>query len=224
MLKLNSLFNNYFIRINEYPGYADLIMIESNLKRFPLFLALKHEGSTKENPHFHLLVSTTQVLATLRTYLKERFTLGKGNGHMSITTWDGEERAIQYLFHEEEAAVLCRKGFTEEFLSEQKEKARLFSSEKKKYTDNLHDKVMWEIFQNDTNLGDLVHEHKWDHRRLAMLIWDVCREQKKSYPNKFLLENMIRKVQAELSFKKIKNLPTWEDTKNDWYDQMFSRN
>lgn len=223
MLNLNPLFNNYFIRINEYPGYADLIMVESKANRFPLFLAIKHEGSTRENQHFHLVVSTLQNIGTLRSYLKTRFTLGKGNAHMSIKTWDGEERAIQYLFHEEDCAILCRKGFDEEFLREQKEKALLFSKDKKKYTENLHDSVMWEIFQNDDNLSDLVTEHKWDHRRLAMKIWDVCKDKKKSYPNKFLLDNMIRKVQAELSQKNLNNLPSWEDTKNDWYYQMFDR-
>lgn len=221
MLNLNPLFNNYFIRINECPGYAVLINGLSDLPRFPLFLAIKHDGSSKENPHFHLVLSTMQKSATLRTYLKTIFKEGKGNGHMSLKTWDGNERAIQYLYHEADCRVLCCKGFSTEFLKEQEEKAKLFSSEKKKYTSNLHDCIMEAIYQDDEKLKDLVQEYRWCHRRICMLIWDVCKSQDKSYPNKFLLESMIRKVQATLSQKGLKNLPSWEETKLSWYCDMF---
>ena len=83
---------------------------------------------------------------------------------------------------------------------------------------------MMYILNKDDNYGDLVHEHKWHHQRIAMLVWDVCKDEQKSYPNKFLLDNMIRKIQAELSQKNLKNLPTWGDTKEQWYQAMFGQN
>lgn len=224
MLNLNPVFHHYFIRINEHPGYAAIITELSKLEKFPLFLTMKHEGSKKENPHFHLILSTLQKTATLRTFLKTRFTLGKGNAHMSQKDWDGNERAIQYLFHEEDGELITTKGFTEAFLHEMQEKAATFSREKKSYTNSLYDHVLFQIEQNDDNYGDIVHEHKWDHMRIAYKIWDVCKAQDKSYPNKFLLDSLVRKVQAHLSQKNLKNLPTWEDTKLSWYSDMFPHN
>lgn len=229
MLNLNPLFKNYFIRINEYPGYAKIIDDLLSHERYPLALAIKHEGSKKENPHFHLIVSTVQTLRTLRTFLKTRFKEGKGNGHMSIKEWDGNERAIQYLYHESACEVLCSKGFTPEFLEEQRTKALKFTEEKKKYTDSLFEYVMWDILNNQdpkTLIGE--HEYNgrllWSHECIAHCIWDMCKEHKKSYPNKFLLERMIQKVQAELSQKGLKNCPTWAEQKRDWYGKMFMNN
>ena len=224
MLYLNPQFHHYFIRINEYPGYAELINGLAESTRFPLFLVIKHDGSTKENPHFHLVLSTIQKVATLRAYLKTIFKEGRGNAHMSIKKWDGNERAIQYLYHEQDCAVVHSKGFTPEFLTEQRTKAKLFTATKSKYTTNLYDCVIEQIYQNDDNLGDLINEHKWDHRRICMLIWDCCKSQDKSYPNKFLLESLIRKVQATLSQKGLKNLPNWKDQKLSWYCEMFPQN
>lgn len=222
-MNLNPQFNNFFIRINEQPGYQDRLTELSTMSRFPIFLAIKHQGLKKENPHFHIILQTLQKLGTFRTYLKTKFTEGKGNGHMSIKSWDGNERAIQYLYHEEDCVVLHSKGFTEGFLDEQKIKAQKFTEEKKTYTDSLYEYVMWDILNNG-ELSDIIDEHqKWSHQRIAYKIWDTCKSQKKTYPNKFLLERMIQKVQAELSQKGLKNMPNWKDQKDSWYNQFFSR-
>lgn len=220
MINLNPIYSNYFVRINEYPGYRELIVELSEQSRFPLFLAIKHEGSTKENPHFHLVLSTLQVPKTFRTFMKTKFAQDKGNGHMSIKPWDGDDRAIQYLYHEEDCEVLVAKGFFNEYLAEQALKAKLFVNDKKSYTSGLHDLVMDHICMK-IHIKDLVLEHNWDQRAIVNVIWDVCKKNKRSYPNRFLLQGVVWKIEACLADKGQPNLPSWQDTKDHWYQEMF---
>jgi len=50
--------------------------------------------------------------------MKTLFAEGKGNQHMSIRPFDGNDKALSYLFHEDrDAALVARKGITDEYLS-----------------------------------------------------------------------------------------------------------
>lgn len=95
----------YFIRIQEYFGYAKHIKeLFSDTKTFREVVAVKHTGKSRDNPHFHISVKTHLKRPALRARLVKVFSLGKGNQHMSIKPiQEGEyENTIQYMFHEED--------------------------------------------------------------------------------------------------------------------------
>lgn len=94
----------YFIRIQEYFGYARHIKELFSDETFREVVAVKHTGKTRDNPHFHIIVKTHLKRPALRARLVKVFSLGKGNQHMSIKPiQEGEyQNTIQYMFHEED--------------------------------------------------------------------------------------------------------------------------
>lgn len=223
-LILNPLYNNYHLRLNEYPGYSQILQDLKNQDRFPLFLTIRHEGKLKENPHFHIVLQTLQKTATLRTFLKSKFTLGTGNGHMSLKCWDGKDQLIQYMFHEHDCELITQVGVSTEYLQEQEQLAKDYTKGKSKYTDSLYDLILIGINDEDTLRTFTNPDYPmpaWSKRNICYAIWDVCRVNNKAYPNKFLLESIIRKVQAELSHRKKEYLPDWDRTREIWYGEMF---
>lgn len=109
----------YAVRVQAFDGYSDRIQALVLMSDYDAVLAVKHMGDSKENPHFHIVIRTNVESQTFRKRMKKVFPDGKGNGHMSIKAWDGDNKALSYLFHEEPDVVpLVRKGLTDTFITE----------------------------------------------------------------------------------------------------------
>jgi len=114
----------YCVRVQAQEGYGDKIAAMPMNSDYVALLSVKHIGSTKENPHYHIVVKTNVQPQAFRVRMKKLFPDGKGNGHMSIVPWDGDDKALSYLFHEEPDVVPhSRKGITDEYI----EKLRLLN-------------------------------------------------------------------------------------------------
>lgn len=98
--------HGYCLRVDALDGYSDKLPLLSACSDYKSIVAVKHHGSQKENPHFHLVVRTEVASQAFRVRMRKIFDQGKGNGHMSIKPWDGNNDAVSYLFHEDENAVL----------------------------------------------------------------------------------------------------------------------
>jgi len=107
----------YCVRVQALEGYSEKIRALTFQEDYTGLLAVRHLGNTKENPHYHIVVKTGVQPQTFRVRMKKLFPDGKGNGHMSIVPWDGDVKALSYLFHEEpDVTPHIRKGITDEFL------------------------------------------------------------------------------------------------------------
>lgn len=103
-------FKGYCVRIDAMEGYSDKISgLTLAHSDFECIIGVKHVGTSKENPHYHLVIQTKCLHQAFRFRLRKIFDAGKGNGHMSIKPWDGKQEAISYLFHEDPNAVLVIK-------------------------------------------------------------------------------------------------------------------
>jgi len=99
-------FEGYCVRVDALDGYTDKIpMLKAHLD-FIAIVGVKHKGASQENPHFHFVIKSKVKDQAFRHRLRQIFDQGKGNGHMSIKSWDGKEEAISYLFHEDPDAML----------------------------------------------------------------------------------------------------------------------
>ena len=110
----------YCVRVQALEGYADVIRTMTLVNDYTAMLAMRHTGSKKENPHYHLVIRTDVKPQAMRVRMKKLFPDGKGNQHMAMTQWDGDDKALSYLFHElgpdEEATLIARKGITDEHI------------------------------------------------------------------------------------------------------------
>jgi len=103
------------VRVQAYDGYAEKIRSLTFCEDYTGLLAVRHGGLKGENPHYHIVVRTTIQEQTFRKRMKTMFPDGKGNKHMSIVPWDGNDKALSYLFHEDpDVAVIVRKGITDD--------------------------------------------------------------------------------------------------------------
>ena len=110
--------------------------------RITSIVAVKHKGNKGENPHFHLVVRTSVADQAFRVRMRKIFDDGKGNGHMSIKRWDGDIRAVSYLFHEDPSAVLLiQHNVTDEYIAE----ARKINEEVSKLVAASKDKASWKL-------------------------------------------------------------------------------
>jgi len=149
----------YCIRVQAMDGYGEKITMLPATEDYDEVLAVRHVGSKKENTHYHIVIRTNVKAQALRVRLRKLFPDGSGNGHMSLKHWDGDDRALSYLFHElapeESYTLMANKGFTDERLSELRAKndsiKKLVEASKGKASWTLEEDV-YQDYKKDKNL------------------------------------------------------------------------
>jgi len=117
--------HGYCLRVDALDGYAAKLPLLSACQDYKSIIAVKHQGTTKENPHYHLVVRTDIKDQAFRVRMRKIFDQGKGNGHMSIKPWDGSNDAISYLFHEDEnTTILVQHNISDETVAQAKARNR----------------------------------------------------------------------------------------------------
>lgn len=115
----------WFIRV-DYPRDE----VSAKLKELSAWVDLKsalavfHQGSTKENPHFHAIIELTSELQK-QSFDRRLHNQWKVKGtQFSSKVWDGvtdKAGAASYLFHEESDDIVLNKGYTQEQIEEFKQ-------------------------------------------------------------------------------------------------------
>jgi len=117
--------HGYCVRVDALDGYSDKLPMLSACEDYKSIIAVKHMGNKGENPHFHLVVRTHVASQAFRVRMRKIFDQGKGNGHMSLKPWDGDNDAISYLFHEDEnTAILVQHNISDETIAQAKARNR----------------------------------------------------------------------------------------------------
>lgn len=109
----------YCVRVQALDGYAQKIVSMQLQTDYQSILSVKHSGKRQDNPHYHIVVKTNVKPQAFRVRMKNVFSDGRGNEHMSIRAWDGDTKALSYLFHEDADVVpIIRHGISDKFLQE----------------------------------------------------------------------------------------------------------
>jgi len=122
-----------------------------------MVFGMRHTGEKGENPHYHLVVRTKVNAQAFRVRMKKIFDQGKGNGHMSIKPWDGSSDACAYMFHEENAQIVIRKGVSDAQLIEYKARNQHVQAEVEK----AKEKASWTIEEEAFNRLKKL-DHDWN--------------------------------------------------------------
>ena len=206
----------YAIRVTHNQLYEDHLPQTFPEEEFSEVLGVYHTGKSRTNPHMHIIIKTNILLQTLRKKLKAAWTLGQGNGHMSIKKFDGARKGYSYMFHEHERSgfrVVMNRGFTggelEEFISHHQVTI-------KSIKDNSPNQILERIAEK--LLREKPNKHQYDYDDLGPLIWNDLRERGQWMPNKFQMERWLMKLCTLLTPEHSK---TWEGLQRSWLDQMF---
>jgi len=115
----------YCVRVDALDGYREKLPMLQTCLDYKSIVAVKHNGSKGENPHFHFVVQTSVASQAFRVRMRKIFDAGKGNGHMSIKPWDGNNDALSYLFHEDpESDLLIQYNVSDETIALCKQRNR----------------------------------------------------------------------------------------------------
>lgn len=113
------------MRVDALDGYGEKLPLLALNTDYQSMIAVKHKGKNGENPHFHIVVRTEVAGQAFRVRMRKVFDQGKGNRHMSIKPWDGNNDAISYLFHEDEnTPILVQHNVSDETVAKAKQRNR----------------------------------------------------------------------------------------------------
>lgn len=180
---------DYALRIQALDGYSKIMEDLFGGDRFSRTIRIHHTGKKGDNPHYHMCITTDYKQDALRKELKKYFTLAKGNKHISIKNWDGNIKAVAYLFHEGTQPDMIR-GFTDEEITTAQE---INTQVKTKIKDNAPCKVVaeaTEYFSGRTPPTQI---------QIFSYIYDRYKATGDWLPNKYQFERYITRVQANLA-------------------------
>lgn len=189
----------FWMRLQALDGYRDRLRFAEACEDYEGFFVVKHKGThTKENPHFHIIIKCRLELQTFRKRMKKLFPEGKGNTHMSITNWDGNDKVFSYCFHEDpEQELIARKGVSDEFIDRMRAQniqvQEEVSKAKSKASWTLEEDAYVHFSKNKLDNGRYPHETEIG----KFMILKALRNDK-YIPQRWLLIAMIQRVQFRL--------------------------
>lgn len=192
--------SGWCIRVNDYPvegtmvlSYAKRIEELVKVEDYKSVLAIKHKGEKSSNPHFHIVIGTQVKDQAIRVRLRKVFPEGKGNQHMSIKRWDGNEDALSYLFHEGGDPFVVKgweQGDLERFKNRNVQVKEAVEKAKGKASYLLEDEVY--------NVLSKMREPPRDDITIAKAIVRAALSSGKYIPNDFLLRSIVSRIQYRL--------------------------
>lgn len=181
----------FCIRVDAREGYAD--KIGALALQYESVIAVKHEGRTKENPHYHIVIRTNILPQAFRKRMKVAFPEGKGNQFMSIKPWDGAIEAVSYLFHEDPTAtLLVSKGATDEYIA----KARVINQKVRVLVQEAKEKASWKL--EDDVFQQLDKKRGYDNVAIATKIYLTAFRSGRYPPQGHHCKVMTQKIQFRL--------------------------
>lgn len=185
---------NYAIRIQALDGYDGLIQSFFADDRFTETIRVHHTGKHRNNPHYHLCVKTDYSQAqTLRKAIQKTMNKAKGNKHVSVKAWDGEVRAVAYLFHEGTEPDMIR-GIPQSFINEARMLNQTIQEEIEK---NTVGKVCDEATLYFAALGKKVTDPM-----IFSYLYDRYHKTGDWLPNRYQFERYIVRIRANLAQSK----------------------
>lgn len=181
--------SGYCMRLDDMGEYEERVKLLDVVLDYNKILCVRHTGDKKENNHFHLVIYTQVKKKAFRARMVLRFDKGKGNAHMSIKDFDGNEDALSYLFHEEGAPIVLNKGFTPDDIQRFRDRNQKVQEEvlkaKGKASFLLEEEVLVEC--QKANKG-------FSPSEIAFKIMRKAFDNKAYLPNDFQLKSMVDKI------------------------------
>lgn len=184
----------YFVRIDYKEEYVALIKGLAEDSDFNKVLFVYHTGEGQENPHWHGCIGTSLKDSTMRKRMKRIFTLGKGNGHMSIKPWE-TDGAVSYMFHENGAPITVCKGFDDSEIV----KARVANDKIQEEVKKAKDKASWKLEEQAYEKLVARKKEYYSEMEIGMTIVELALTGDKYVPNDWLLRAMVTKLQYKLA-------------------------
>lgn len=185
------------MRIAALEGYLDKVRALNYVEDYTSMIGVSHQG--KKKPHYHLVIRTHVKPEAFRARMKKVFNSAKGNENMAISPWDGNIKALSYLFHEitaeipSHSIIILRKEISDETIADMRALNETIQNEVKK----AKSKASWTIEQ------ELLDEYR--KKKIKPHVYVIAKDimlhawrNDKYAPNDFLLKAMANKIAFKL--------------------------
>jgi len=194
--------HGYCLRVDALDGYSDKLPMLAACEDYKSIIAVKHMGNKGENPHFHLVVRTQVASQAFRVRMRKIFDQGKGNGHMSIKPWDGNNDAISYLFHEDEnTTIFVQHNISDETVAQAKQRNRqvvaMVQASKAKASWHLEEIVYEELTKSEPKTTKWLKPH-WDEAEIGKRLILTALRHGKYVPQPWHIKAMTQRIQFKL--------------------------
>jgi len=180
------------MRLDDRENYSLLFDTLKMTEDYDKILGVKHKGNTKENEHYHFVFYTQVKFKAFRARMVKMFDKGKGNAHMSIKPFDGNEDALSYLFHEGGDPVI-NKGFAPEDIARFRIRNEKVQDEVKKAKGKasfLLEEIVYEECKNS--------KERFTCEEIAFKIYRNAFDGGKYLPNDYQIKGMVDKIMFRL--------------------------
>lgn len=111
----------WFVRV-DYPRQEVQDKVKKMLEWIDLekILAVFHNGSTGENPHFHAIITLKSDIQKQSFDVRVKNIFSVKGSQFSSKIWDGKSAAGSYLFHEDTHDIIANRGYSQDDISELK--------------------------------------------------------------------------------------------------------
>lgn len=197
----------YFVRVHEMPGYKELIEAFGSDEDIENVLSLKHNGKDGENPHFHICLTYVNPMKidAVRKRFATKFNKAKGQGHISIKKWDGKEKALSYMFHEETQDIIVNKLYSDEdierFVKADEEVKEVYATRR---GNSIFDDVEQRCMAED----------RYDEMFIISHYLHGLKEKGKMYPGDFRMKNIVDTIRMKKDI---------DSAAHEIYDRIYSR-
>lgn len=153
-----------------------------------------HEGKNKENPHCHIVVEMSKETQkqSFALKLKTLFSITKKTQY-ALDVWDGvkEKGAVSYLFHEENAPVLVKKGFTDEEIRKAQDIAvsvnKVVADAKEKASHKLVEKAY-----------EYMKDREWNRVTCLAYMLRTIKEGENYHPGDYMLKRYVEEIEVRM--------------------------
>lgn len=181
----------YCVRVDALEGYGERITMLRNCVDYHSIAAIRHNGDSKDNPHYHMVIRTQVKGQAFRVRMRKVFPEGKGNGHISIKAWDGSADAVSYLFHEDPDAPLhLAHNLTDEYVAA----CRARNSAVKEQIEASKERASWKLEEEVYRYYVQKLVRNPDERDVAVQVMLTAWRNNKYAPNDFLLKAIVNKI------------------------------
>jgi len=185
----------YCLRVQALEGYAEKLQAMTFSDDYVGHVSVRHAGKTGENPHYHAVVRTGVQSQAFRVRMKKLFPDGKGNQHMSIVPWDGDDRALSYLFHEDPSStLLTHKGLTQERIDELRAK----NGTVQELVKTAKQKASWTLEEDAYQYFLANPPYHLTNKMIAARMYLIALRNSKYPPQPWLIRSMVIKVMFRL--------------------------
>jgi len=160
-----------------------------------------HTGTRKENPHVHMVITMLGEVQKQSYALRIKRVFEVVDRSYALDVWDARRAvygAVSYLFHEEGAPIICKKGWTTDEIAEAQRIAATANTAIAESKDRASTKLVDKAIKHFEAIKFLDENHTVPTKlEITKFMFEAVHKGEAYYPGEFKMKQYIEEVQIK---------------------------